>query len=143
MTLNSQNAERESVTVFRAMADSSWAGVDQRFDGVENNSTPPADRSWFRWTFQHMDGGQASLSNHAGKRRWRREGFIFVQCFGLLDAGGRTIAQRMAESVRDAYQGIATPNGVWFPKATTSEVGIDGPHYQVNANIQFNYDEVR
>ena len=143
MTVTSQQAERECVTVFKTMADAAWASMEQRYDGNESNNPPPSDASWFRWTFQHTDGGQGSLANHEGKRRWRREGLIIVQCFGLLDAGGKTLAQRMAESVRDAYQGIATPSGVWFRRATTGEVGIDGPHYQVNATIQFNYDEVR
>lgn len=68
---------------------------------------------------------------------------IFVQCFGLLDKGGRTLAQRMAESARDAYQGIRTPGGVWFRNATTREIGNDRAWYNVNAVIQFQYDEVK
>ena len=92
---------------------------------------------------QHTDGGQASLSCEHGKRRWRREGFVIVQCFAPLDAGGITLAQRMAESVRDAYQGQATPGGVWFRRATTQEAGPDSAWFQVNAVIQFTYDEVR
>lgn len=143
MTCTSQQAERESVAIFKAMADLTWPLAEQRYDGNESRDPPPSNKSWFRWTFQHTDGGQASLANHEGKRRWRREGLIMVQCFGLLDKGGKTLAQRMAESVRDAYQGAATPGGVWFRNATTSEVGNDGPHYQVNAITQFNYDEVR
>jgi hypothetical protein len=143
MTCTSQEAERESLTIFKTMADATWPGYQQRYDGNESNTPPPSDASWFRWTFQHTDGGQASLANHDGKRRWRREGLLIVQCFGCLDLGGKTRAQRMAESARDAYQGQATPGGVWFRNATTGEVGIDGPHYQVNATIQFNYDEVR
>lgn len=143
MSVNSQTAERECVTIFTAAVNPVWPNAEQRYDGREVNSSPRPNISWFRWTFMHTDGGQASLANHDGKRRWRREGLIIVQCFGALDFGGKTLAQRMAESVRDAYQGQSTPGGVWFRNATTGEVGIDGPHYQVNAIIQFNYDEVR
>lgn len=143
MTCTSQQAERESVTVFKQAVDAAFATAEKRYDGMESNNPPPSDKSWFRWTFQHTDGGQGSLANHNGKRRWRRSGLIIVQCFGLLDNGGKTFAQRMAEAVRDAYQGADTPSGVWFRRATTGEVGIDGPHYQVNATIEFNYDEVR
>lgn len=143
MTVNSQQAERECVAIFRSIEDARWAGAEIRFDGVESNDSPPSDNHWFHFTFQHTDGGQGSLANHEGKRRWRREGLIIVQCFGLLDKGGKTLAQRMAESVRDAYQGATTPGGVWFRRATTSEVGQDPPHYQVNATINFEYDDVR
>lgn len=143
MTATSQQAEREAVAIFKALADSQWMDVDQRYEGIESNLPPPADRSWFRWTFQHTNGSQASLSCEHGERRWRREGLLMVQCFGLLDKGGKTKAQRMAESVRDAYQGIATQSGVWFRNASTMEVGIDGPHYLVNAIANFEYDEVR
>ncbi len=143
MTCTSQQAERECVTIFKTVADASWAAFQQRYDGNESNDPPPSDNSWFRWTMQHTDGAQGSLADHEGKRRWRREGLIMVQCFGLLDGGGKTLAQRMAESVRDAYQGVATPGGVWFRNATANPVGLDGPHYQVNSIIQFTYDEVR
>jgi len=49
----------------------------------------------------------------------------------------------MAESARDAYQGIRTPGGVWFRNATTREIGNDRAWYNVNAVIQFQYDEVK
>jgi hypothetical protein len=142
MTTTSENAINECGAIFKALADASWPQAEQRYVGNEKND-PPGNKDWFRWNMQHTDGEQASLSNDNGKRRWRRNGLILVQCFGLLDKGGLTRARRMAESVRDAYQGIATPGGVWFRNATTQEVAQDGRHYQVNAIIQFNYDEVR
>lgn len=143
MTTTTENAIDECGEIMRLVAADSWPGAEVRYVGVEKNDPPPTDKSWFRWDMQHSGGGQASLSNQHGERRWRREGLIIVQCFGLLDKGGRRLAQRMAESVRDAYQGKATPGGVWFRNATTMEIAPDGPHYQVNAVIQFNYDEVR
>lgn len=142
MTTTSENAINECGAVFKALADTSWPQAEQRYVGNEKNN-PPQDKDWFRWNMQHTDGGQSSLSNDNGKRRWRREGLILVQCFGLLDKGGLTRGRRMAESVRDAYQGIATPGGVWFRNATVQEIAQDGRHYQVNAIIQFHYDEVR
>jgi len=143
MTCTSQQAERECATIFIDAATLLWPAAQQRFDGVQVNSPPPSNASWFRWTFQHSEGMQASLANTDGQRRWRREGQIIVQCFGLLDHGGKTLAQRMAETIRDAYQGSSTQSGVWFRNATHREVGIDGPHYQANASIQFSYDEMR
>ena len=138
-----QQAIDECGAVFLNMARTSFPTAETRWAGKEKNDPPNALQEWFRWTMQHTEGGQASLSCEHGERRWRRNGLIIVQCFGPLDKGGMTLAQRMAESVRDAYQGVATPGGVWFRNATTQEVGHDDAWYQVNAVIQFTYDEVR
>lgn len=143
MTTDSKTAIDECAAIFKAAATAAFPTYEQRYVGNENNNPPPNNNSWFRWDMQHFDGGQASLAGDTGKRRWRREGLILVQCFGQLSKGGLTLARRMAESVRDAYQGTATPGGVWFRNATTREIAPDGPHYQVNAIIQFDYDHVR
>jgi hypothetical protein len=133
----------ECGAIMHVMASSEYATTDVRWNGKESNEPPLASSAWFRWSMLHTGGEQASLSCEGGKRRWRRDGLIIVQCFAPLDKGGLTLAQRMAESVRDAYQGSSTPSGVWFRNATTQEVGIDKAWYQVNAVIQFTYDEVR
>ena len=143
MTATTPQAIDECGAIMLAVASSAYPGMEIRWDDVEKNNPPAVDTSWFRYTMQHTDGGQASLSCQHGERRWRRDGLIIVQCFGSLDKGGKTLAQRMAESARDAYQGTSTPSGVWFRNATTQEVGRDDGWYQVNAIIQFTYDEVR
>lgn len=142
MTTTTANAIDECAVIMANMAAAVYAQAVVRYRGKEAGDTP-TDKDWFRWTMQHADGYQATLSNQHGERRWRREGFIIVQCFGLLSGGGMQIAQRMAESVRDAYQGRSTPGGVWFRNARTQEVGTDRHHFQVNAIVNFNYDEVR
>lgn len=143
MTTTTANAIDECAALFRDAAALAYPTAELRWTGVETNEPPPTEGAWMRWTMQHNDGSQASLACEHGHRRWRRNGLIIVQCFGPLDKGGQTLAQRMAESVRDAYQGTATPGGVWFRNATTSEVGVDRAWYQVNAIIQFTYDDVR
>ena len=142
MTTTSANAIDECAAIMNTLAATAYPAAVLRWRGKEEGDTP-TDKDWFRWTMQHADGYQASLSNQHGERRWRREGIIIVQCFSLLTVGGMQKAQRMAESVRDAYQGRSTPGGVWFRNATTQEVGQDRHHYQVNAIVNFNYDEVR
>ena len=139
MTCTSQQAERECLDLFTPLT---FVNADKRYEGNEQNE-PPSNKAFLNWTMQHTDGLQGSLADYNGKRRWRREGLIIVQCFALLSDGSKSQAQRMAESVRDAYQGKATPGGVWFRNATANAVGRDGLHYQANAIIQFTYDEVR
>lgn len=142
MTTSAQAID-ECAALFRDAAVAAFPTAQLRWTGVEDNNPPATDASWFRWTMQHTGGEQGSLSCEHGERRWRRNGLIIVQCFAPLDKGGITLAQRMAESVRDAYQGTATPSGVWFRNATTQEIGFDVAWYQVNAIIQFTYDDVR
>jgi hypothetical protein len=132
----------EAAAIMLAAA-SAYPAAEIRWHGRESNTPPAADATWYRWSMQHTDGYQASLSCEEGQRRWRREGFIAVQCFAPLDGGGLTLAQRMAEVIRDAYQGLATASGMWFRNATTQEVGPDGPHYQVNVIVRFEYDEIK
>jgi len=142
MTASSAQAIDECAKIFNDAA-VTYPTADVRWAGAEKRVSPNPLAPWFRWMMQHTEGGQASLSCEHGERRWRREGLIIVQCFAPLDKGGLTLAQRMAESVRDAYQGVGTPSGVWFRNATTQEIGTDLSWYNVNAVIQFNYEEVR
>lgn len=143
MTATTPIAIDECAAIMNTMAASLYPNAELRWTGMEQKDPPAVGTSWFRWTMQHTEGGQASLSCEHGERRWRRNGLIIVQCFAPSDKGGLTLAQRMAESVRDAYQGQATPSGIWFRNATTQEVGFDEGWYNVNAVIQFTYDEVR
>lgn len=39
MTVTSQQAERECVTIFKMMADAAWASMEQRYDGNGSNNT--------------------------------------------------------------------------------------------------------
>ena len=45
--------------------------------------------------------------------------------------------------VRDALQGKTTASQIWFRNPRINEVGEDRDWFQVNATIDFNYDELR
>ena len=143
MTATTPIAIDESASLFAAMVKTTFPLAVVRWAGKDTGAPPEAAKAWFRWSMQHTEGRQASLACVDGVRRWRRNGLITVQCFAPLDKGGITTAQRMAEAVRDVYQGASTPSGVWYRRATTQEVGQDTAWYQVNTTAMFTYDEVR
>jgi hypothetical protein len=89
-----------------------------------------------------VGGNQASLANDGGRRRWERTGLVTVQIF--VPAGeGLSEAYSLAKTVADAYEGTTTASGVWFRNVRVNEVGADGAWFQVNALIEFIYDEIK
>lgn len=116
------------------------------FDGKLYKDTDQAtqNESWVRLQFQHVTGSQASLAGVDGVRRWNRTGLVTAQCFAPL-AGGDAVnaATRLACVVRDALQGKQTDDCVWFRNPRIAEVGVDKDWYNVNAYINFDYDELR
>jgi hypothetical protein len=103
---------------------------------------PPTDEPWIRVTMRHGAGGQGSLANHAGKRRWNREGTLWIQLFtpigiGLLEG------YRQAKILTDALQGAATEHCVWTRNVRINEVGKSGAFEQLNILADFTYDEIQ
>lgn len=118
--------------------------VDYQNVSVANNVKlpPDAELSWARVTLEHLDGGQGSLSGGLGTQRYDRDGNLTIQIF--TPAGtGLSEGHSLAKIVTDAYDGIATSNGVWFRNARVNEIGPDGDWYQINVIIDFNYDEIK
>lgn len=110
-----------------------------RWDTVVNWATPDATKQWAWPHVQHVNSQQASLSCEHGLRRWRREGILTVQCFGLT----YDKAEDIATALRNEFEGTATPSDVWFRNATANEVGPDSSWYRFDFQVAFQYDQVR
>jgi hypothetical protein len=144
VTTTTANARDEMLTIVSVTMAAAFPTAEVRYDGKPVPTPPPADGVWVRASLRHAEGRQGSLSCEHGERRWRRLGTLAVQCFAPL-SGPKPLqtAEAVACAIRDAFQGAATPGGVWFREATTNEVGPDASWYQVNATVLFEYDEVR
>ena len=103
------------------------------------NENPTA---WGRVSMLHTGGGQASLANHQGRRRYNRRGFVAVSIF-TPSGTGLSMSDDIAMIVLNALEGVSTQSGVWFRHARLSEVGASGAWYQMNVLADFNYDEVK
>lgn len=143
MSSNAALARDEVFAMIRAAVLAEDADVKIYWQGVPANNSPNSQDSWIRVEMQHVAGRQASLAGVDGVRRWNRTGFISVQCFAPLAGGSVQKATKLAGVVRDALQGKATASRVWFRNARVNEIGEDRDWFNVNAIIDFDYDELK
>lgn len=145
MTATYDQARKEMLQLVADVAGVVAPSIRIDWQGKENNTPPPQDDEWLTVSLRHSPGGsgQASLSCEHGKRRWRREGMLYVQCFAPLSAGGLKRAMTLACAFRDGIQkSKGTPSGVWFRDPTAYEVGPDRNWFNANSSARFTYNEV-
>lgn len=95
---------------------------------------------WARVILRHGGGGQASLANDVGARRFNRHGVLLMQIF--TPAGrGQTQGYQLATKVANAYEDAKLD--VWFRNTRISEKGSSGNSDQIDVLTDFLYDEVR
>jgi hypothetical protein len=105
------------------------------------NFDTPANGMWLRVTLKHQTGGQVSLSDAVGQKRWQRIGTLWMQVF--TDRGdGLETNYGVCQEMLDAFQGVATAGGVWFRNTRINEVGVDGAFQLNNVLTQFQYDQI-
>jgi hypothetical protein len=102
---------------------------------------PTAQDTWARPVVRFADGHQGSLGDTTTGRMWTRVGSVIVQVFTPVGRG-LSPARVAANIVAKAYEGVASPGGVWFRNVRLQEIGADGDFVQVNVVADFTYDEV-
>jgi hypothetical protein len=113
------------------------------YEGVETAASQPSTAPFARIVIRHVGGRQATLSNQDGQRTFEKTGIIGVQIFAPLVAGlGLTVVEALAKVAKSAFEGRATPSGVWFRNVRAVEVGPDGAMFQINVWADFEYDEL-
>lgn len=102
----------------------------------------PTDASvWARATIQHNIAPQRTLGEPGG-RVFERQGFLFIQLF-TPKGRGRDLIDQYSVAFRNAFEGIRTTNGVWFPEVAVREAGSSGNWVQTNVVAEFKYEEVK
>lgn len=105
---------------------------------AETEEPPPA---WARVTLQHASGGQASLTGALGTKLYDRRGLLTIQLFTRYD--GLITADAAAESIEDFFINNASDSEVEYFNVVSQEVGEEGPWFQTNIVIDFEYRQVR
>lgn len=80
-----------------------------------------ADETWARWAIDYSGGDQTSMGG-AGGRKFSKSGIIFVTVFSPLGAG-LADARDAAQVAIDTYEGVRTPNDVWFRRVRIEKEG--------------------
>lgn len=105
-----------------------------------DDKVPAGQVSWARVTMRHADGGQSSLSNLNGVRRFTLTGTIFIQIFTPKNTAARQ-ADTISDSFLDALRKFRDDN-LWLRDIRKREVGRDGDFYAVTVLSTFSYDDI-
>lgn len=111
-----------------------------RYDDA-SSLNPANTQSWIRITVRHQTGSQANLAGD-GKRRWERNGTLFVQLFTPVGDGNKD-SDTCIKIILDAIEGKTTSGGVWFRRVRVNEIGKRENQYNVNVLADFTYEEMK
>lgn len=126
-----------------AMFKTAWdtTGYPVHYDNVDKDRQS-TDNPWAIALIRHGSGFQATLSGAAGASTFRRRGRLFVEIYTAIGKGF-TDFYNLAKVVSDAYEGSASPGGVWFKNTTIVENGQDGKFNRGTVTVEFEYDEIK
>ncbi len=138
MSLTYKQANDEILSLLKVAWDTTghkmfWEGVrDQR----ETNMS-----SWAMVVVRHAAGQQDTLGG-IGNRQFLRLGVVIVT-INTLSTSGLSEGYNLAKVVADAYEGVSSPNGVWFRNVRINELGREGTFFQTNVLVDFEYYETK
>ena len=110
-----------------------WDGRD---DKIPTGQTP-----WARVTMRHATGGQSSLSNLAGVKRFTYTGTLFIQLF-VPKNSNMSVMDNVVDKLQVSLTSFKDSN-LWLRDVQRREIGRDGDFYSVNVLASFSYDDVR
>ncbi len=142
MSLTITEARDEMLTLVRTAFEAAKPSGSPELLYRDLHGSPPESGTWGRVRVQHVTGGQGSLANHSGVRRYERTGFVILELYS--DAGdGMTILDNLSKAMLDAFEGATTAGGVWFRNVRLNELNPDGRWQRVQVFADFTYDEIK
>jgi len=125
-----------------ALFETSWSGtgVPLHYWDVSVDTPSESNAAWATvralWTLGRQRG------HSIGPKRYEREGIVTVQIFTPFGSG-LSQSDSLAKIAYDSFEGVDTPNGVWFRNVRVNTVGHSGEWFQVNVIADFIYEEVK
>jgi len=136
--MNYAQANDDMLTMLKTVWDTT--GHKMFYEGIRDQRE--ADQSpWATVVVRHAMGRQDTLGG-AGKRQFLRTGIVLVT-INTPSTSGLSGGYVLAKVVTDAYEGVASPNGVWFRNVRINELGREGTFNQINVVIDFEYYETK
>lgn len=99
----------------------------------------PVITPWFRVTVRHNKRKQRTFGSSGDTRFYDSMGMVFIEVY-TPTGNGLSQAYELCDLIREAYEGVSTPNGVWFRDVDIQEAGLEGMWSHVNVLVQFEYD---
>jgi len=119
--------------------------VDLRWPNDDVGAEPTQGVPWANVRLHHVNGDQYSLGE-VGGRLFEHEGILAVQVFVPIGRGDAA-ARALCMVAKNAFEGKASPSGVWFRRCRFQDVGRDAGNPEMAAWDQtsflceFVYDE--
>ena len=133
-----EEAQEEILTLLKAAWDTTT--YDMTYEAVREQRGTDQD-PWAFCLIRHASGRQDTLGG-AGSRQFERQGNLIVT-INTPSTSGLSEAYQLAKIVSDAYEGIASPLGVWFRNIRINELGRNGTFNQTNVVVEFLYYETK
>lgn len=100
----------------------------------------PAGQPWIRPVIRHATGGQASLGDFAGKRRFKHAGVLIIQCYTPV-GDGMADSDVLVQAFLTYFETLRS-SPMWYRNIRATEIGKDGAAEQVNFLAEFQYDNI-
>lgn len=133
-----EQAVDEVLDLFKSAWDST--GHEAFYEDIRDQRDQSTD-PWSLVIVRHASGFQNNLGGN-GNRKFLRLGVLIVTIH-TLSSSGLSSGYQLAKLVADAYEGVSSPNGVWFRNVRINELGRDGSFYRINVLVDFEYHETK
>lgn len=117
-----------------------WPGLSAVPYTFDNEIADSAD-SYVRVSFVHTVRAQQTMGSDGG-RKFESRGYIFVQLFGPVNVGMKTLAE-LADKARSVYEGRRLAEELTTYAGSTRESPTDGRWAMRTITIPFAYEELR
>ena len=119
---------------------SEWGTFTPYTFGNETFNSEAQTNPWVRLTVLNQASEQNSLGPK-GRRKYRRTGFIVVQCFGLANTGMKELDDIVMQ-VRTVFEGEKF-DGVFVNDTVTREIGPEGRWFMTVVESFFHYNQTK
>ncbi len=117
-----------------------YENIDGKPDGSpQGTKKDPA--VWAACRIRHNISQERTLRGDQG-RSIEKFGILLIRIYTAAGEG-LVVADAVVKIVSDAFIGVRSTNGVVFRAPTPSEQGNDGPWFQTNVTIPFEYNEIK
>ena len=138
MTLTYAQANDEILALLKAV----WDPTGHKLFYEDVRDQREEDQSpWAMVVVRHAAGQQDSLGGR-GRRSFLRLGVAIITNHAP-SGSGLSNAYALAKVVADAYEGVSSPNGVWFRNVRVNELGRFGTFFQTTVLVDFEYTETK
>lgn len=116
-------------------------GFPIHWDNKRTTNSMTTEQPYVAFLIRHAGGQQTSLGG-VGQRTFLRVGTAIARVF-TPTGKGLSSAYILAKSIVDAYEGVHSPNGVWFRNVRIQEIGKEGQFHELQVLIEFEYNEIK